>query len=121
MQLTEIKHARDMNDAERSAVLSRLKRELPPDPPPPVERPKLKYTMSEDDAFAQYEQDKQRWAGLSSGKSARDLPPDQRAAILAEIKKGPPLPPLRLPAHARDMNDAARQEWLNEYRRRLAR
>jgi hypothetical protein len=52
-------------------------------------------------------------------KHARDMTEAERAAAIAEIKRGPPPEPMP-PSEkkARDMTEAERSEWWSEYRRR---
>jgi hypothetical protein len=53
-------------------------------------------------------------------KHARDMNETERAAALAEIRRGPKPDPMTLPEkHARDMSEKERAEWLADHKRRL--
>jgi hypothetical protein len=55
-----------------------------------------------------------------AGKKAKDLSPQERDQLFAELRKGPPPPPVTLQEkHARDMSDQEKSEWLAEHRRKF--
>jgi ribosomal protein L29 len=53
------------------------------------------------------------------GKHARDMTPQEAAAKLAELRKGPAPEPLDMSKTAREMTPAERAEWLCEHKRRF--
>jgi hypothetical protein len=53
-------------------------------------------------------------------KHARDMNETERAAALAEIRRGPKPDPVPLPEkHARDLSESERQEWLSAHKKRF--
>jgi hypothetical protein len=53
-------------------------------------------------------------------KKARDMTPEGYKAKLAELRRGPPPPPVTLPErHARDLSESERREWLQAHRRKF--
>jgi hypothetical protein len=55
-------------------------------------------------------------------KSASEMTPEEAAAALAELRRGPkPEPPAPIPVdrHARDMSPEERAEWLRGHARRF--
>jgi len=52
-------------------------------------------------------------------KKAKDMNPDERAAALKSIKRGPPPTPIETEKRASQMSELERQEYLREHRKRF--
>ena len=52
-------------------------------------------------------------------KKAKDMNPDERAAALQSIKRGPPPVPVETTKRATEMTELERQEYLQEHRKRF--
>jgi hypothetical protein len=52
-------------------------------------------------------------------KHIRDMSPEEAAAALAEIKRGPPPVPVETTKRASEMTEVERQQYLAEHRRRF--
>jgi ribosomal protein L29 len=53
-------------------------------------------------------------------KHRTEMTPEEAAAALAELRRGPKPEPMRTDRRARDMSAEERIEWLREYKRKLA-
>ena len=51
-------------------------------------------------------------------KKAKDMNPDERAAALKSIKRGPPPTPIETEKRASQMNELERREYLAEHKKR---